>query len=101
MPSARSIAGNIAKLLGRPESEGWVFTRLFQDRGLFLKGHGGRGGTGAFPAHTPDAVLLLLAMATASGAAAAVKDVGTLYTLQLNEGRHYRLAPMGEDWDRV
>jgi hypothetical protein len=101
MPSARNIAGNIAKLLGRPESEGWVFTRLFQDRGVFLKGHGGRGGAGTYAADSREAVLLLLAMALSTGPTAAVKDAAALYMLPFLDVRRYRLGPDVEQWEHL
>jgi hypothetical protein len=73
LPTIRSLASDIAVLLGRPSNEGWVFTERFQELGLFPKGRGGRGGSGAPDATTAQATLLLLAMACGRLGKAAVE----------------------------
>jgi hypothetical protein len=64
LASIRTLSAHIAGLLGRPENEGWIFTRRFHEAGLFPRGRGGFEGRGAPRAGTNEAVLLALAMAS-------------------------------------
>jgi len=57
----------IAQLLGRKETDGWVYVRCARELGLLPTGRAGRGGGGAPMGDTPHAVLLLLAMAWGGG----------------------------------
>jgi hypothetical protein len=81
MPAARGLAGEIAELVGRPASEGWVFTRYLQDAGIFAKGRGGRGGAGSPRAEPWQAVTPLLSLVLGSAPKAAIADTAHLYNL--------------------
>jgi hypothetical protein len=83
MAAARGLAREIAKLLGRPENEGWIFTRRFQEAGLFPIGRGGVGGSGAPRASTHEGVLLALAMASNLPAKQAVEFAAQVSALPL------------------
>jgi hypothetical protein len=64
MPAVRSLASQIAHLLGGPASDGWAFSQMLIRAGICERGKGGRGGAGAPAAQTRHAVLLLLTMAS-------------------------------------
>jgi hypothetical protein len=72
--AARSLAAQIAILLGRQENEGWVFARAFQDAGIFGKGRGGRAGCTAPRAEGYEGAMLALAMASNLPPSAAVRQ---------------------------
>lgn len=96
--AARGLAGKIANLLGRPENEGWVFTRCFQDARIFGVGAGGRGGCTSPRADTWQSVLLLLAMAAGAGPREAVRDAVLFGSLPFLEIRRYDIRPDGESF---
>jgi hypothetical protein len=91
MVAARGLAAEIAKLLGRPENEGWVFVRCFEDAGIFSAGTGGRGS----PWH---GVFLFLAMASGAGPREAVRDAWRFGTLPFLELRRYDVHAQGESF---
>src|SRR5215472_12616359 len=98
MPAARGLAGDIAELVGRPTSEGWVLTRYLQDAGIFAKGRGGRGGAGSPRAESWHAVLLMLALASEATPSAAVGLVCELATLPFCRQEALYLTP-GGGWE--
>jgi hypothetical protein len=83
MPAARGLAGDIAEVLGRSGSEGWVFTRYLQDAGVFKKGRGGRGGSGSPRATIEHAEILTLAIALGIPAKQAIAEALALRTLPI------------------
>jgi hypothetical protein len=83
LASIRTLAAGIAELLGRPSNEGWIFTRRFQEAGLFPIGRGGVGGSGAPRAGTSESVLLALAVASNLPAKQAVEFAAQVAALPL------------------
>ena len=67
MATVQHLSMEIARLIGRPESEGWAFWRTARDHHMIPLGTAGRGGIGRAVAGTPQAVLLLLAMVWGGG----------------------------------
>jgi hypothetical protein len=98
MPAARGLSGEIARLLGRPENEGWVFVTRCHELGIIKPGRGGRKGAGAPMADAQEAMLLFLAMASGFQARQAVIEAATFATLPFKEVRQHRLVAQGEDY---